>query len=137
MTTRSSVPSRSRAAEWTVAAAQYGFTLLYALCGYLALAHAADLTGHWHIPVRDDAFTATVDINAGWGWSFVVDTVLQLGPILAGIGLLVSAMVFLLGRTRGNRALTNTLLGATIATVLTLVVSLTPAAQSLSGWLLD
>jgi hypothetical protein len=129
MTARSSVSTDSRTAVWSVAVAQYAFTLLYAVCGYSALARVADLTGHWGIPAGD--------VDADWGWSLLVGTILQMAPMLAAIGLLASALLFLLGSTRGSRALTYTLLGATAATLLTLVVSLTPTAQWLSGWLLD
>ena len=62
--------------------------------------------------------------------------VLQLTPILAGLGLLTSALLFLVGHTRGSRALTVTLLAATATSLVTLIVSMTPAAQELSGRLL-
>ncbi|MET0424065.1 MAG: hypothetical protein ABW046_09335 [Actinoplanes sp.] len=129
MTTRSSVSTDTRTAVWSVAVAQYAFTLLYAVCGYSALARVAELTGHWGIPATD--------VDSAWGWSLIVGTILQMAPMLAAVGLLASVLLFLLGSTRGNRALTHSLLGATAATLLTLVVSLTPTAQWLSTWLLD
>lgn len=128
---RTGIPVPSRAAGWTAVAAQGGYALLYLLCGYAALAHAADLTGRWGVPAHDDAH------DAGWGWSIPVGTILSLGPILCGLGLVVSAVLFLVGHTRGSRALTVSLLTATGATLLILVLSLTPAAQSLAGRLLD
>ncbi|GAA2626301.1 hypothetical protein [Paractinoplanes durhamensis] len=133
---RTSVPSQSQAAGWAVAVVQYGFAVLWVLCGYFALAHAADLTGHWVSPTSD-AFIAATEADGGWGWALPVGGVLSLGPMLAGLGLLISALFFLIGQTRGNRRQTIALLGAAAASLLTLVVSLTPAAQALSSWLLD
>ena len=63
--------------------------------------------------------------------------VLTMAPILAALGLLVSAMAFLLRYTGGNRRLTRALIGSTAVTLVLLIASLTPAAQSLGGWLLD
>jgi hypothetical protein len=126
---RSSTGNQSHTVGWTVATVQYAYGALYALCGYFALAHAADLTGRWSAP--------TVETDTSWGWSYLVGEILSMAPMLAALGLLFSALLFLVGHTRGNRALTAALLGAVATTLLTLVVSLTPAAQSLSGWLLD
>ncbi|MBM2614024.1 hypothetical protein JIG36_00450 [Actinoplanes sp. LDG1-06] len=134
--TRGSAPTSDRAGAWTLVGVQYGFSALYALCGYLAMARAADLAGHWYIPAQGDAVTADLDISSGWVWTLPVGVVLSLGPVLAGLGLFVSVMAFLLGYTHGRRHV-YALIGSTVAMLLVLVVSLTPAAQSVSGWLLD
>lgn len=107
---RSSVPTSSRAAGWTAAGAQFGLALAYAGCAGAALA------GHG---------------------SILAGMLLQMTPILAGLGLVVSGLLFLVGHTRGSRGLTIALLAATGVTLSMLVVSLTPAALDLTGRLLD
>nr|WP_296064557.1 hypothetical protein [uncultured Actinoplanes sp.] len=57
--------------------------------------------------------------------------------MMALIALLLSVVVFLRGYTAGHPALTRCLIGSTTAMLLVLTASLTPAVQSISGWLLD
>ncbi|MEU4235800.1 hypothetical protein [Actinoplanes sp. NPDC026619] len=124
--TRSSAPAQTRTPGWTVVVVQGGYAALYLVCGFVALAHAG-----WQVPVVDDSTAAAP------AWFLPVGGILMLGPVLAGLGLFLSAMLFLLGYTQGNRRLTVALLTSTAVTALLLGVSLTPAAQSVAGWLLD
>ncbi|WP_250006378.1 hypothetical protein [Actinoplanes sp. M2I2] len=135
--TRISVPTRSRAGGWVLVAAQAGFAALYAICCYLALARAAELAGRWYLPSQDDPFTADLDVTGAWPWAWVVAYVVSSALMVTVLSLFVSAIVFLSGYARGHRRLRMALAGSTAATFLVLVVSLTPAAQLLAGWLLD
>jgi hypothetical protein len=120
-----------------VVAAQYAFGALVAACGYLALARAAHFAGHWYVPSVDDRYTATADIYADWPWATLVSFTVPIAPMVAGLGLVVSAVLFLLGYTRGHRALTLALIGSTAVTLATLAVTVTPPAQALIGWVVD
>ncbi len=131
---RTSVPTSSRAPGWTLVGLQFGYAVLYLVGGYLALAHAAGLAGKWFVPEQGDAFTESL---AGWGPGLLIGLLLSVAPMVAALGLLSSVMLFILGYTRGNRRLTGALIAGTVVTLGILVVSLTPAAQSVSGWLLD
>ncbi|MGK5682903.1 hypothetical protein [Actinoplanes sp. URMC 104] len=128
--TRRNIPASGSAPGWTLVAAQGGYVALYLLCGWLALARAEEVTGRWQVPEYGS-------VDPGWAGAFAAGTILQLGPVLTGLGLFCSIMFFLIGGARGNRRLTVALLVTTAATLATLVVSLTPAPQSLGGWLLD
>ncbi len=116
---------------------EWVFALVYVGCVLLALFRAADIAGHWYIPAQGDAFTEDADIAAGRWWFLLVGMFVSSAPMSAGLGLFSSAMLFLLGYGRGDRRLTRALILSTLATTAVLAVSLTPAAQSLSGWLLD
>ena len=130
--TRGNAPTSNRTGALTLAGVQYGFAVVYGACLGFAFARAADLAGHWHVPAQEDGVTAGAD----WSWALPVGLILQMAPVIAGLGLFVSAMAFLLGYTEGRRQ-AYALIGGVAATLLVLIVSLTPAAQSVSGWLLD
>lgn len=134
--TRGNAPTSNRAGVWTLVGVQVGFAVLYAVGGWLALAHAAELTGQWHIPAQGDAATEGLDVAGSWGWAWPIGYVLQSAPVAAGLGLFVSIMAFLVGYCESRRQ-TYALIAGTVVTFAVLLVSLTPAAQSLSGWLLD
>ncbi|MBU2664916.1 hypothetical protein KOI35_15545 [Actinoplanes bogorensis] len=133
---RSNAPTSTKASAWTLVWAQYGYALLYAVCAYAAMAHAADLAGRWYVPAQGDAVTESLDVT-GWAWSIPAGMVLTMAPVLAGLGLLVSGLAFLVRLAGGNRRLTRALIGSTAVMLVLLIVSLTPAAQSVGGWLLD
>jgi hypothetical protein len=137
MTTVVRTSSSRLTGGWTLAGCQLAYAAWYALCAYLTLAHAAGFAGHWYIPSRDDAYTAEADIWAGWPWATVIGLTAPMAPVVAALSLIVSAAVFLTGYARGNRALTVTLIAGAVAMVAVTVVSLTPAAQSVTGWLMD
>lgn len=129
--------SRHRTGGWVLAAAQYGFTVWYAVCLWLALARAAHFAGRWYVPSQGDAYTGNADIMAGWPWALVVWLTVPAAWMVGLLSLFVSAVVFWSGYPKGHRRLTIALLGGGAAMLLTLAVSMTPAAQSISGWLLD
>ncbi|WP_250034768.1 hypothetical protein [Paractinoplanes maris] len=137
--TRISSPTRGRrrAGGWVLVAAELGFVALYAVGLSLSLARAAELAGHWHIPEQGDAFTAELDILGGWTWAFLAVPVVTSGFMVAVVGLLVSLVVLLSGYAKGHRRLIGALVASTATMVLLLIVTLTPAAMSVSGWLLD
>jgi membrane-bound metal-dependent hydrolase YbcI (DUF457 family) len=83
------------------------------------------------VPAQGDPFTADADIMAGWAGGSGVTAMVSSAFMVSLLALLVSAILFLRGYTRGHRALTGSLIGSTVAMVLT------PAIQSISGWLLD
>jgi hypothetical protein len=139
LTTRLNVPTagRRRAGGWVLVAAEFGFTALYAVCFYLALARAAELTGHWYIPSQNDSFTAELDITGSWPWAALVMAVVSSGFMVAVLAFFVSLIVLLSGYAKGHRRLTAALIASTVTMLLLLIVTLTPAATSVSGWLLD
>jgi len=134
---RSGVPARGRRGGWLLIAAQCGYPVGFAVCVYLALARAAQFAGHWYVPAANDSFTANADIMAGWAWGTLVTLMVPSAVIVSLPALLISTVLFLSGYTRGRRALTIALAGSTAAMLLTLVAALTPAVQSISGWLVD
>ena len=134
---RRQVPAHERTAVRLAVVVEWAYAALYVACVVLALARAADLAGHWHIPARDDAFTAGADITAGRPWTVAVGVIVSSAPIVAGLGLFGSALLFLTGYARGDRPLIRALIRSTVITTVVLAVSLTAQAQSLSGWLLD
>jgi hypothetical protein len=109
----------------------------FGLSVFLALQHAAGFAGHWYVPSANDSFTADADIKAGWSWAAPVTTTVPSAMFVATLMLLLSGILLLRGYTRGRRALTAGLIGSTVVMLLTLVAALTPAVQSISGWLLD
>lgn len=134
---RRRIPAHERAAVRLVVLAEWAFTVAYVGGVLVALVRAADIAGHWYIPGQGDAFTADADIAAGRWWFIPVGLLVSSAPIAAGLGLFSSAMLFLLGFGRGDRRLVMALILSTLVTTLVLAASLTPPAQSLSGWLLD
>ncbi|WP_433824730.1 hypothetical protein ACQP2E_21545 [Actinoplanes sp. CA-015351] len=138
VTTRSSLPfSRRRTGGWLVAAFPFAFAVWYAVCFGLALARAREFAGHWYIPSMNDEYTATADIWAGWRMSWLVAYSISWAPLLAGFTLFVTGMLFILGYQSGHRRLSIALIGGAVMSLLILVVAVTPAAQSVSVWLLD
>ena len=139
VTTRLHVPTagRRRAGGWVLVAAELGFVVLYAVCAWLALARAAELTGHWYVPAQNDVQTADLDITGDWSWAALVTVVVPSGFMVAVLAFFVSLVVLLSGYAKGHRRLTAALIASTLTMVLLLVVTLTPAATSVSGWLLD
>jgi hypothetical protein len=104
----------------------------------LALARAAHFAGHYYVPAQNDKYTATVDIADGWPWASAVAITATIGPLLAAVSVTVSSCLLLvLGYRRGRRALWLTLLGGTVAVAATVVLMVTPAGRSVTGWLLD
>ncbi|XVU21048.1 hypothetical protein ACQPZJ_27685 [Actinoplanes sp. CA-054009] len=128
---------RDRNLGWTVAGAQIAYAAWYALCAYLTLRHAASFAGHWYLPSRDDVYTAEADIWADWPWATWISLTAPMAPVVAGLSLIVSAAMFVTGYARGHRPLFLTLIAGTAAALLTITVSLTPAAQQVTGWLMD
>jgi hypothetical protein len=134
---RPGAPGRRRSGGWFLAAAQYGYAGWFGLSVFLALKHAAGFAGHWYVPSANDSFTADADITAGWSWATLVILTVPSGVWVALLMLLTSGVVLFSGYTRGRRALTAGLIGSTVVMLLTLLAALTPAVQSVSGWLLD
>ncbi|MEU8819509.1 hypothetical protein [Actinoplanes sp. NPDC048796] len=137
MTMAARTPIRERNLGWTLAGAQLGYAAWYALCAYQTLRHAAAFAGHWYLPSRDDAYTANADIWAGWPWATWISLTAPMAPVVAGLSLIVSAVMFVTGYARGRRSLFIALIAGAVAALLTIVVSLTPAAQQVTGWLID
>ncbi|RZU51604.1 hypothetical protein EV385_3436 [Krasilnikovia cinnamomea] len=118
-------------------AAQYVFAAWYAVCGYLALAYAAQLAGHWYIPSFHDPYTTDADASADWAWKGPVTITIVMAPLIAWVSLFVSLAVFLIRGASGSRKLTFALIGSSALMVLVIVVSYTPAGLSVSDWLND
>jgi len=129
--------TRNRTGGWVLVAAQCGYAVGFAVCVSLALARAAELTGHAYVPSANDALTADADIMTGWSGGGLITLVVSSAMMTALIALLLSVVLFLRGYTTGHPALTRSLIGSTMAMLLVLTASLTPAVQSISGWLLD
>lgn len=73
----------------------------------------------------------------GWPWASALTLTAMVGPLLAALSLFVSAGMLVVGHLRGRRALTLTTLAGMVAVLATVVVALTPAGRSVSGWLAD
>ncbi|GAA0505522.1 hypothetical protein Ade02nite_71830 [Paractinoplanes deccanensis] len=137
MTTLARTRSQDRNLGWTLAVAQLLYAAWFAWCAYVTLAHAADITGHWYLPSRDDAYTANADIWADWPWATWIMLTAPMAPVVMALSLIVSAVMFVVSYPRGHRALTMTLIAGAVAALLTLVVSLTPPVQQIIGWVSD
>ena len=115
-TTRDPAWSRRRTAGWSVAGMQGGYALVFAIAAVFAMTrYAAD---------------AMLDGMAVW---LLLITVLQMGPLLAGVSLIASAWFLLTGYARGRRALTAALVAGAAVALATVVAMLTPAGQALIG----
>src|SRR5262245_57214797 len=130
-------PARDLSRGWLVAGVEYAFAAWYAVCAYLALARAKDFAGHWCLPARDDVYTEKAIVYGGWAMAYPVTLTITSAAVLAALGLIVNGGMFAVGYPRGSRALTVSLIGSSVALLLVLIVSLTPPALAVSGWLLD
>ncbi|MEV4348542.1 hypothetical protein AB0J83_29145 [Actinoplanes sp. NPDC049596] len=110
MTTLGRPHLRDRNLGWTVAAAQLGYAAWFALCIFLTLRRAAEVTGHWYLPSSDDPYTAGADIWSDWPWATWISLSAPMAPIVAGLSLIVSAAMFVTGYARGHRALFITMI---------------------------
>lgn len=126
-----------RTGAWVFAGAQLAYAVWFVVAAWLALARAAHFAGHYYIPAQGDAYTAGAYVDEGWPWGSALTMTAMLGPLLAMLSLFVSAGMLVLGYLRGRRALTITTLVSIVAVLATVVVALSPAGRSVSGWLND
>lgn len=122
---------------WGLAAAQYAYTVWFAVCAIAALSRAAHFAGHFYIPAANDAVTANADVVDGWPWAGPVMATGQLGPLASIVAVAVSIGLLSSARVRAYRGQWVTLLISTLLVVGTLVAALSPAGVSVTGWVLD
>jgi hypothetical protein len=134
--TAKTAPGR-RTGAWVFAGAQLAYAVWFVLAAWLALTRAAHFAGHYYIPAQADVHTAGADVDDGWPWAPALASTAMMGPLFAAVSILVSAGMLVLGHLRGRRALTLTALVGTVAVLATVVVALSPAGRSVSGWLID
>ncbi|MEU8242537.1 hypothetical protein AB0C07_30155 [Actinoplanes missouriensis] len=126
--------SRRSTEGWPLAAFQIGLAVLYFVCLFLALAHARTFSGHWYIPSQGDRYTESADITGGWAWAAVVMLTLGVAPVVGGLIVGVIGVAVLLRFGSRQR---KPLIAGSVASLLMVLVALSPAGISVLGWLLD
>jgi hypothetical protein len=126
---------------WVLAGLQCAYAVWFVVCAWLALARARHFAGHYYIPALNDRYTADADVPGGWPWAGAVTNTAMVGPLFSMLLAAASAgwlvLGSLLGHFRGRRAAFFTLLSGTVVVLATVVVVLSPAGRSVTGWLLD
>jgi hypothetical protein len=137
MVTLTSAAPRRWTGAWVLVAGQSAYTVWFVLCAYLALARASHFAGHYYVPAQGDRYTAGADVAAGWPWASAVTATAAVGPLVAMLSVAAAVALLLFGHVRGRRAASLALLVSTIAVLATVVVAVTPAGRSVTGWILD
>jgi hypothetical protein len=130
-------PTFSFTAGRTLVAVQLVYVAWFALCAYWVLERAAHFAGHYYLPSMGDRYTANADITGGWPVAELVILTAVLGPIVSAVSLIGSIALLLQKKIRARRPLFVALLVSGTVTLVSFVVSLSPAGQSVMGWLLD
>jgi hypothetical protein len=136
MTARSLSARRpSRAKGWVLAGWQIGFAAWYAVCLLLVLSRAREFAGLWEVPSFPDPYTDMVDTWDGWALSGPASVTLNVAPMILGLSLIAGILTLLVGYATGRHRLRAALVTGLVVTLLTLILALTPAARSVSGWM--
>jgi hypothetical protein len=132
-----STARRNVTGGWLLAAAQCALALWFACCVYLALTHAAKFSGFLYVPSIDDPYTAEIDVLGDWAWRIPVGMTLGLGPLVAGLSVVATAVLLITRYARGSRALTAVLVFGAVVAALTVAAGVSPDVQSIRGWIGD
>lgn len=124
---------------WIVTALQFGYAAWFGFCVWAALTRAADFAGHIYVPYQGDPYTENADIWSG-SWSGLagpLELTASVYPFVFFASLGFSIWQLALASTRRNKILFSLLLTSAILVLATFVLGVTPAGQSIAGWILD
>jgi hypothetical protein len=113
-------PGRTAPAGWWLAGGQIAYALWFTGCAIWAVAQ----------------YHAQASLNGALAWLVVLGTG-QMGPLFAGLSLIVSAWLLVFGYVRANRTQLAAVVIGAAAALGTVIVSISPYGQTVLGFLLD
>ncbi|MFC7529634.1 hypothetical protein [Actinoplanes sp. GCM10030250] len=128
-----SAPRRHRTATGglLLAAAQFAGLAWFVFCLTLAVDRAAEFSSLPFL-IDEDA-----DMLSGWAWALPVGWTLSMGPLVAGLSVVATAILLITRYAHGNRLLLAALIAGGLAAACTVAVGVGPDVQSVLGWLND